>query len=245
MLYGNESISQYTRTNMLIWWTMAFQAGLINMGGYMACHEFVSHVTGFATLFGHEASLFQWEHALGMLSVPSLFLVGSMISGQLVDLRLKLHKKPKYYISFGVIFLLTLLVLLLGILGYFGPFGELAKPASDYVLLAILCLVCGIQNGTVTSVSKSIVRTTHLTGILTDLGIGIIRVLNWKRLEGEIPNEGRANLMRVGILFFFVLGSVVGGVVFHKLQYWGFLLPTLTSGILFLGALHFQVFRRV
>ncbi|MNT07349.1 hypothetical protein D3C72_1420490 [compost metagenome] len=128
-----------------------------------------------------------------------------------------------------------------GVFGYFGKFGEPLEVSRNYALLVLLCLTCGIQNGTITTVSKSVIRTTHLTGVTTDLGIGIVRFLNRKRLQGEIGNEIHANLMRAGIIFSFGFGSVLGGYVFKKLEYIGFLIPALTSGILFGAMLYFQV----
>ncbi len=243
MLYGNESISHYTPGNISIWMSMAFQAGILNIGGFMACHRFVSHVTGFATFFGHEINQVDNSHAFGMLAVPLFFLFGCMISGQLVDIRLKLHKSPKYYITFGLIFFLLCIVFALGVFGYFGKFGEPLELSRDYTLLILLCLICGIQNGTIATVSKSVIRTTHLTGVTTDLGIGIVRFLNRANLKGEIGTEVQANLMRAGIIFFFGFGSVLGGYIFKKLQYAGFFVPALTSGLLFGAMLYFQVIK--
>ncbi len=244
MLYGNESISQYKPGNVVIWMSMAFQAGVINIGAFMACHRFVSHVTGFATFFGYELNQSDNAGAFGMLVVPIFFLLGCMLSGQMVDIRLKQHKRPRYYLTFGLIFFLNCVVLGLGISGYFGTFGEPLELFRDYMLLVLLCLICGIQNATVTTVSKAVIRTTHLTGITTDLGLGIVRFLNRSRLPEDLGNEVYLNFMRIGIIFFFCLGSVVGGFVFKRLQYEGFIIPVLTSGLLFSAMLYFQVFRR-
>src|SRR3954470_23437918 len=98
MLSGNETISTYTRANVAIWALLAFQGGLLNMGGYMACHTFVSHVTGYATLFGYEVHRQDAKFASGLLLVPVFFLFGAMLSGVLVDLQIKLQRKPRYYI---------------------------------------------------------------------------------------------------------------------------------------------------
>nr|BDT27541.1 DUF1275 domain-containing protein [Bacteriovorax sp. HI3] len=244
MIYGNESISHYSRSNVSIWMTMAFQAGVLNIGGFMACHRFVSHVTGFATFFGYELNKEDSSHAIGMLIVPLFFLLGAMLSGVLVDIRLKQHKKPKYYIAFGVIFFLILIVLLGGMSGKLGVFGESVYSLGDYLLLILLCFICGVQNGTITTVSKSVVRTTHLTGITTDLGIGLVRLMNYKKIQEPLDNEKKATMMRVGIIFFFGLGSVVGGYAFNHLEYLGFIIPALTSGVLFLMMLYFQLFKR-
>jgi uncharacterized membrane protein YoaK (UPF0700 family) len=243
MIYGNESISHYSKGNVAIWMSMAFQAGLLNIGGFLACHRFVSHVTGFATFFGVEVNRRSHNEALGMLFVPLFFLLGAMISGQLVDVRLKLHLKPRYYISFGIIFALLLAVFAGGMTGFFGAFGEPLALSRDYTLLSLLCLVCGIQNGTITTASKAVVRTTHLTGITTDLGLGLMRVLNRGKLKEEISGEGRANLMRIGLIFFFGLGSILGGFVFGRFGYLGFAIPLLSSGLLFGTMLYFQLLR--
>jgi uncharacterized membrane protein YoaK (UPF0700 family) len=245
MLYGNETISKYTPGNVTIWMAMAFQAGLINIGAFLACHRFVSHVTGFATFFGHEVNQSDNRRAIGMLIVPLFFLMGCMLSAQLVDTRLRRHQRPRYYLSFGLIFLLAALVFGLGIFGFFGPFGEPLQFIRDYVLLVLLSLICGIQNATVTSVSNSVIRTTHLTGITTDLGIGLVRLFHRHRAkEADTENEGQANLMRIGIILFFCLGSTYGGFIFMKFQYFGFIVPVVTSGTLFVAMLYFQVFRR-
>ncbi len=241
MLYGNESISTYTPSNVAVWLVMAFQAGVINIGGYLACHNFVSHLTGLATLFGNEVSQFNYSHALGMAAVPVLFLVGAMISASLVDIRLRLKKKPKYYIIFGFMFLLIAGVEVVGFNGVFGEFGEPLMRPRDYVLMALLCMICGMQNGTITSVSRAVVRTTHLTGIVTDLGIGIVRVLNRDKVEDRAFEDVRANYMRLGLITCFVFGSVFGGLLFPRSGFRGFLLPTFISGALFAVTFYFQV----
>lgn len=221
---------------------MAFQAGLLNIGGFLAGHKIVSHVTGFATFFGYEISTAS-GNASSMLIVPAFFLLGAMISGYFVDIRLKLRKKPRYYITFGVMFFLTCAIWLMGITGMFGVFGEYSIEVPSHVLLMLLCLVCGIQNGTISTVSRSIVRTTHLTGITTDLGLGIVRILYRKKLMDKIIDEDKANLMRVGIITFFVLGSIAGGFLFGHFRFHGFLASVLISGSLFSLMVYFQVLK--
>lgn len=242
MLYGNETISAFTRSNMAIWMALAFQAGALNIGGFLACGRFVSHVTGFATYFAIEIDKKNFVSAFGMLLVPAFFLLGAIVSGIMVDLRLKLHKRPKYYIIFGILFFLMLFVVVSGFNGFFGTFG--GEPLlSDYLLLAILCLMCGMQNGLITTVSRSVIRTTHLTGITTDLGIGLVRVFFRKKINQPMDDENKANLARAAIIFCFGLGSMVGGIGFVRAGYRGFLLPLFVSGCLFLATFYFGRFR--
>lgn len=240
MLYGNQSISTYTPSNVAVWMVMAFQGGVINIGAFMACHQFASHVTGFATLFGLEIARLNYQQAIGVLLVPVLFLIGSIGSGLLVDIRVKLGKKPKYYIVFGVMLLLNLVVVVGGVEGIFGEYGEPFGHFRDYVLLALLCLMSGLQNGTVTSVSKAVVRTTHLTGLVTDLGIGLARAMNRSKLGATGVEDARANLMRIGLIASFIAGSVGGGFLFPATGFRGFFLPVAISGALFVVTFYFQ-----
>ncbi len=242
MIFGSQNISAYTRSNVCIWMILAFQAGLLNIGGLMACHSFVSHVTGFATLFSLEYESGNYPQALGLLIIPLTFLLGCMVSGILVDLRLKLKKDPKYYIVFGFLFLLTLAIAVGGFNNGFGEFGLPLSSVRGYILVSLLCFTCGVQNGTITLVSKSVVRTTHLTGVTTDLGIGLIRVLNSKRIEG-VEDEWKANLMRIGIISFYTFGSAAGVPIFRDWKFRGFILPCIISGLLFAMAIYFQVVR--
>lgn len=206
----------------------------------MASQHIVSHVTGVVTNFGLSVGKGELKSALSLLIVPIFFLGGSVLSGYLVDLRLHMNKRPKYYLTFGFIFFLLLLVYILGVSGFFGPFGKDTGDWREFLLLSLLCLICGIQNGTITIVSKSVIRTTHLTGLTTDLGLGIVRFFNRDLLKGVVKNEGRANFIRLGIICSFALGALIGGLSFQAWSYQAFLLPTGISGGLFLMMFYFQ-----
>lgn len=232
MLNGNQSISHYSKPNIAIWLVLSLQAGLLNIGGLFAGHHYVSHVTGFASSFGMALAQGEAKIALMVAGIPTVFLLGAVVSGYFVDIRIKLNKKPKYYITFGIIFILTTVVFLFGITGFFGEFGSDQDKAS-YSLLILLCFTCGIQNGTISIVSRSVVRTTHLTGITTDLGLGLVRMFYKDKVEINENDERRANWMRVGIISFFISGSALGGIVFTHFGFWGFSIPVIIAGVLF------------
>lgn len=219
---------------------MAFQAGMLNIGGFFAGHLFVSHVTGFASTVGMALVENNYELALKIAGVPLVFLIGAMISGFFVDLRLKLKKEPKYFITFGLMFILSLLVFIGGITGLFGEFGNESE-SSNYHLLLLLCLICGIQNATISIVSRSVVRTTHLTGITTDLGLGLVRLLYKSQVEINEFEERRATWMRLGLISFFILGSGVGALVYSKFGFWGFGVPATLACFLFCLMIYYHI----
>src|SRR3989344_5303143 len=96
MFSSHGTLSHYSSSNVTAWLVMAFQAGTINTGGFLACHRFVSHVTGFGTLIGTEAAKGHWGDVASLISVPGLFLGGAMMSAFFVDRRIQTNRRPLY-----------------------------------------------------------------------------------------------------------------------------------------------------
>jgi uncharacterized membrane protein YoaK (UPF0700 family) len=109
-----------------------------------------------------------------------------------------------------------------GTLGWFGTFGHEPALRQDYFLLALLCAASGLQNAAISTASGASVRTTHLTGITTDLGTGLVRAFYDR---AHYAAEMKASLLRVGTIVSFLLGSTAGAVVYLRFSYLGFLLP--------------------
>lgn len=233
-------LSNPTNLKIILWNILAFQAGSLNIGGFLACYKFVSHVTGFSTLFAAEFANGHFREALGFLTVPLFFLSGSFISGLLIDSKVQEQKTPRFDLVFLILTFLTGVILALGASHVFGKFGMTIRMDKDYFLLALLCLACGLQNATVSSAYGAVVRTSHLTGLTTDLGIGLSRLISLKANSQKRLLETKANLMRIGIILSFTLGSLISGYLFIKFAYWGFAIPFLISVGLYVLTLAFK-----
>lgn len=211
------------------WFLLSFNGGCINAGGFLASGRFVSHVTGFATLFGVESSNGHHDVALGLLSVPFFFLLGAFTVGILVDRRLSQDKRPRFDLVMALSSILLFMAATGGSLFHVGDFGNSLGLKDSYILMVLLCLASGLQNGAITSSSGRSVRTTHLTGLTTDLGIGLARIISLKHNQSSFQKELRANYLRLGSIAAFVLGSAVGAWFFFHLGYHGFVIPGLIS----------------
>jgi len=88
----------------------------------------------------------------------------------------------------------------------------IANPLStNPILLACLLLFSmGLQNALVTRVSQSVVRTTHLTGLFTDLGIELSQLFFYREL-GERTKLKRAVFLKLMVIGCFFLGCIAGG----------------------------------
>lgn len=214
---------------VLHWFLLSFNGGCINAGGFLATGRFVSHVIGFATLFGVDLTNHQVEAAFGILSVPLFFLLGAFIAGLLIERPLYHDQKPHVDWVMGLSALCLFISAGGGELMHFGIFGDSLGLKQNYILLVLLCLACGLQNGAITSSSGRSVRTTHLTGLTTDLGLGLARVFTFDLKQTRLHDELRANYLRIGSIIAFIIGSAVGAWIFLKLGYNGFILPALIS----------------
>ena len=211
------------------WFLLSFGGGAINAGGFLATGRFVSHVTGFATLFGVDVANSQWEAAVAILSVPLFFLLGAFVAGLLIDRPLNEGREPRFDWVMG----LSAVALVLAAVGdrifSLGLFGQILDLRNTYVLLALLCLACGLQNAAITSSSGKSVRTTHLTGLTTDLGIGLARVFSFDLKQERLRLEVRANYLRIGSVAAFVFGSAAGAWIFVNYGFVGFMMPALIA----------------
>ncbi len=210
------------------WFLLSLSGGFINAGGFLATGRFVTHVTGFATLFGTDLASDQIRAAFGILSVPVFFLLGAFIAGLLIDRPIHRKKKPHFDWVMGLCGL-CLFLAAGGNLFSVENFGESFGLEHNYALLVLLCLASGLQNAAITSSSGKSVRTTHLTGLTTDLGLGLARIFSFDLNEKPLQAEVRANYLRIGSIVSFILGSALGAAVFLKLGYFGFFLPAAIS----------------
>lgn len=222
-----------------LWTALAFQAGFANAGGFLACARYISHMTGFGTQVGIAISQLDYSMALEMFSAPLSFLAGAMTSAIAVDRRMAAGRRPNYLqVMAGLVFLF-LLVSLGGVYGMFGAFGEPLILARDFTLMSLLCFACGMQNACFASLTRGQIRTTHLTGILTDIGITFVKVATIKTGR-ELILLKRTNFIRLLTFFSFSSGSAVSAVVFSKIQYSGFFLLVLSSGTMLLTMIYKQ-----
>jgi len=201
---------------------LALVAGCVNAVGLLSFeHQAVSHLSGTATLLGADLMHGNILDALHLLGVLLSFLVGSGIAGFLLHssaLKLGRHYDTALLIEAGL--LLGALWLLFNGSGY----GHFLASAA-----------CGLQNALATTYSGAIVRTTHVTGIFTDLGIMFGRFF-----RGEELDKRKAKLFGL-IIFGFILGGLSGAWLFAKFSFSALYVPSI---ICILLALTYRVYTR-
>lgn len=215
-----------------LWLLLGFQAGFMNAGGYLACHRFVSHVTGYGTQVGIVFGLGQTLRAMELGLAPAMFIAGAACAGWLVDREILSGREPRLLAGIFIMATMNLAVYLGGVWGVFGPFGEPLELQRDFLLLFFLCFACGLQNGLFTGLTKGQVRTTHITGPSTDIGLGLAKVASLGRDDPRRAEVKAATWLRTRIAAAFTVGSLTATAIFSWAGYGGFAVPCGLSGFL-------------
>jgi len=187
---------------------LSFVAGIVNVSGLFAVQRLTTNVTGHFAFFADEMVRKNFTQASVYLLFILAFLFGAFCSNVLVEGIAKFNERLMNAVPVGIeIAIITVIALL-------GPAAVAAKPNS---IACALLFAMGLQNALVTSLSNSVVRTTHLTGLFTDLGIELSQLLFYKKAEEQQKLTASIKL-RVTIICFFFLGGVTGGYGYLLVQ---------------------------
>ena len=206
-----------TRANRHLGFALAFVAGATNAGGFLAVQQYTSHMTGIVSEMADNIALGAYELVLtgagGLLS----FLTGAASSAVMVNYarRQQMHSQYALPLLVEAFFLLCF-----GILGaWLSKIDGLFVP----VTVMLLCFIMGLQNAMITKLSKAEIRTTHITGIVTDIGIELGKLIYWNAAMTPRQPRVRGDRERLMILTllaaFFFVGGVMGALGFRHIGY--------------------------
>jgi uncharacterized membrane protein YoaK (UPF0700 family) len=216
-----------------LWATLGFQAGFLNAFGFLACGRYVSHVTGFGTQIGGAIAESKILLAFELLGFPISFILGAFFSSLLTSARLERGRVPRYDLITVILPSLLILLLMTGKIGWFGIFGGHESSLNELFLLFILSFVCGVQNGCFATLTKGQIRTTHLTGISTDIGTDFARMWFGKLNPQEYALTRKTNISRLSTFLAFATGSVLSVLISREIGYLALVVPILTSVIVY------------
>jgi uncharacterized membrane protein YoaK (UPF0700 family) len=196
--------------------SLACIAGMVNVVGYLGFeHQALTHLTGTTSLLGAAVANGDARAVLHLLGVAAAFTFGAAVSGMIIqDSTLRLGRR--YGVTLTIESVLLFVAMLL-----------LKRHQISGALLA--AMACGLQNAMATAFSGAAVRTTHVSGMFTDLGIGLGHFL-----RGMALPKRRLALSALIISSFFV-GSTMGALLYRHLQYEALAVPAALTGLSGIG----------
>ena len=190
--------------NRLLGGVLAFNAGAINAGGFLVVSMYTSHMTGFASLLADNLVLGNMTLVLGAVGVLLAFTCGAAFTAIQVNWARQRGLRSEYALPLLVE---ALLMLVFGLMG--ATLGRQTPFAVPFTVL-VLSFTMGLQNALVSKISSSQIRTTHMTGIVTDIGIELGKLFYWNRMPGRPESRVRANRIKLRLLGT-LLGAFIGG----------------------------------
>ena len=187
-------------------YTLAFVAGAVNAGGFLAVRQYTSHMTGVVSSMADDIVVGTYDLVFGGAVALLSFMAGAACTAVLVNhaRRRKLHSE----------FALPLLLEAMLLLG-FGLLGTRLALVQGLVVPAtvmLLCFIMGLQNALITKLSRAEIRTTHITGVVTDIGIEIGKLVYWNTAGSSKEPIVAANRSRLVVLTVLATSFFVGGV---------------------------------
>lgn len=207
----NYSNSRTLGDNIRLGTLTAFTAGTINIASLLIFLSFTSNVTGHYAILAAEISKGNWSQVAVVGLWIFLFFLGGFVSNFIV---ITFNKKSKYFAHAMPLILEIACLLFVGIYGQF--YYRKTLEETEY-LVALMLFATGLQNGLTASISNFSVKTTHLTGTTTDLGI-LFSMFTQKKFRKNGELVGRAKLL-MSIMISYVLGAVFSGLTYYYLEF--------------------------
>ena len=203
--------------NRQLAWAMAFVAGAVNAGGFLAVSHYTSHMTGVVSSMADELAVGDLVTALAALAMMLSFLGGALVCTLLISFGQRRRMRSRYALTLALEAFLMMV---------FGVMGNRLQQEIRFTLpstVMLLCFIMGLHNAVTSIISGAAVRTTHLTGTVTDIGIelGRLAYVNVHQRKGRariLADRQKLKLLLL-ILAAFLGGGVVGALGFRHIGF--------------------------
>lgn len=205
---------------------LCFVAGAINAGGFLAVQQYTSHMSGVVSAMADNLALGSFALVLDGVGALLSFLGGAACSAVPVNWGRRQRLHSEYALPLALEAGLLLCFGLIG--GNLGQHQWLFVPAT----VMLLCFIMGLQNAMITKLSNAEIRTTHLTGMVTDIGIELGKLCYWnaaapartpsrtqaRPLPRVLANRRKLRLLVVLVTLFFA-GGIAGALGFKHMGF--------------------------
>lgn len=210
----HEGDSRSSRIDILLAVILAFIAGAVNSAGYYSFGYFSANMTGNVSLISDHLSLWQVRIALAFISILFMFILGSFCASLFIGVGRRNHQANIYALT---LLAEAFLLVMIGILDL-----VYRSELGGIVIVSLLSFTMGIQNAASTRISGSKVRTTHVSGIATDIGVGLAALLQPLEMSVKIVFKQRLQL-HLATIVSFTLGGIAGVLAYQMIggmMYW-------------------------
>lgn len=191
-------------------WILAFNAGIVNVVGLLGFeHRAITHLTGSTSMLAVGLATVNVSLILQFSGILGSFVIGTVLSGFIIqDCALQLGRR------YGIALILESMLLCVAV-----------PLLRHHCLSGLFCAACacGLQNAMMTTYSGTVIRTTHVSGMFTDLGIFLGHALR------GLPVDLKRLRMCFLIISGFLAGGLAGTLVYRAVNASVLLIPAATT----------------
>jgi uncharacterized membrane protein YoaK (UPF0700 family) len=224
-MFSHQGESRTIGHNKKIASLLSFVAGMVNVAGFLSVKRLTTNVTGHFAFFIDEVFKLHVGESIIYFFYILFFFLGSFVSSFLVEI---ITRKNNQFIYIIPTIIESVILFVVAFSGHL-----LIQHNSDFIAFSLL-FAMGLQNSLVTRISNAVVRTTHLTGLFTDLGIELSQLFFYKLKEQKEKLITTIRLRLIIITYFFI-GGIAGGIFYGPLKLHMLAIP---AAMLLIGLLY-------
>lgn len=188
-------------------------AGALNAVGFLIAGSFTANMTGNISAFADHIANGAVLIAFSFLGLVVAFICGAGMAALAIQAGEYRQLRSVYALAIAVE---AIILLLIGT--------ALAMPSAtehETFLVIVLSFVMGLQNAVTTMISRARVRTTHVSGMVTDIGIELAALAgDEKSRQDAMPKLWLHSLT----LTCFTFGGLCGALLFQIVGSWLFII---------------------
>jgi uncharacterized membrane protein YoaK (UPF0700 family) len=189
----------------------AIVAGMVNVASLVLFYSFTSNLTGHFAILAQEVADGKWFQVLVVLFWIVLFFSGSFLSNNLIINSTRKNAFISHSIPMGLEILCFIFV------GVYGQLFYTETLTQTEILVSVLLFSMGLQNGLTASISNFQIKTTHLTGLTTDLALHLSMLTKKKyRMNSQIVEKTK---LMAAIMGSYLLGGIISGLIIQYVQF--------------------------
>lgn len=204
---NSRSVSDNIKLGVLT----AFTAGMVNVASLILFFSFTSNITGHYAILAEEVAKGSWFQVIIVFLWIFLFFAGSFLSNFIVIN----GGKKRAYLTHSIPLILEIICFLA--VGFYGVMFYKETLKETEVLVALLLFGMGLQNGLTASISNFAVKTTHLTGLTTDLAIHL-SLITKKEFRDKKVIKDKIKLLS-SIAGSYLTGAIIAGTITYWFQF--------------------------
>jgi uncharacterized membrane protein YoaK (UPF0700 family) len=199
------------RENLMLASSTALVSGITNVVGMVAFLAFTSNITGHVANLSKHIVEQNFGEILIFLIWLFMFFAGAFLSSFIV----RSLEDKSYYRAHSIPIIIEIIILLfVAIYGH--HFYQETKTEREIVIATIIFSM-GLQNSLVSTISGGLIKSSHLTGLFTDLGGDIAEWVHPSAQKTEIVRN--KIYVRFTVLGFYLLGGIIGGYFFNLYEF--------------------------